>query len=68
MANDSTYSTLALFLLLNENLTVDQKETSELFDYILKNNKFEKELENLIIFKKALFQSNFINESELLKV
>ena len=39
-----------------------------MFDYILKNNKFEKELEDLIIFKKALFQSNFINESELLKV
>ena len=68
MANDSTYSTLALFLLLNENLTVDQKETSELFDYILKNNKFEKELENLIIFKKPLIQSNIINQTEMLKV
>ena len=68
MGNDSTYSALALFLLLNENLAADQKETLEMFDYILKNNKFEKELEDLIIFKKALFKSNFINESELLKV
>jgi len=65
-ANDSTYSTLSLFLILNENLIVDQRELSNLFDHVLKNNKFEKEVKNLIIFKKALFQSNFVSELELL--
>jgi len=65
-ANDSTYSTLSLFLLLNENLIVDQGELSKLFDHVLENNKFEKEVKNLIIFKKALFQSNFVSELELL--
>jgi len=67
-ANDSTYSTLSLFLILNENLVVDRRELSNLFDHVLENNKFEKEIENLIIFKKALFQSNFVSEVELLKV
>ena len=66
-ANDSTYSTLSLFLILNENLIVDQEELSNLFDHVLENNKFEKEIKNLIIFKKALFQSNFVNEPELLE-
>ena len=66
-ANDSTYSPLSLFLILNENLIVEQKELLYLFDSILKNNKFEKEVRNLIIFKKALFQSNFVNELELLE-
>ena len=66
-ANDSTYSTLSLFLILNENLIVDQGELSNLFDHVLENNKFEKEIKNLIIFKKALFQSNFVSESELLE-
>jgi len=66
-ANDSTYSTLSLFLILNENLIVDQKELSNLFDHVLENNKFEKEIKNLIIFKKALFQSNFVSELELLE-
>ena len=66
--NDSTYSTLSLFLILNENLIVDQRELSNLFDHVLKNNKFEKEVKNLIIFKKALFQSNFVSELELLDV
>ena len=65
-ANDSTYSTLSLFLILNESLIVEQKELLHLFDHVLRNNKFEKEVRNLIIFKKALFQSNFVNESELL--
>ena len=66
-ANDSTYSTLSLFLILNENLIVDQSELSNLFVHVLENNKFEKEIENLIIFKKALFQSNFVSELELLE-
>ena len=65
-ANDSTYSTLSLFLILNENLIVDQGELSNLFDHVLENNKFEEEVKNLIIFKKALFQSNFVSELELL--
>ena len=65
--NDDTYSTLSLFLILNKNLIDDQSELSNLFDHVLENNKFEKEVKNLIIFKKALFQSNFVNELELLE-
>ena len=67
-ADDSTYSTLSLFLILNENLIEDEKELLGLFDHVLKNNKFKKEVRNLIIFKKALFQSNFASELELLEV
>ena len=65
-ANDSTYSTLSLFLILDENLILEKQELSNLFNHILENNKFDKELKNLIIFKKTLFQSNFVNETELL--
>ena len=67
LANDSTYSTLSLFLILNENLITDQVVLSDLFNHILENNEFEEEIKNLIIFKKALFQSNFLGEFELLK-
>jgi len=65
--NDSTYSTLSLFLILNEKLIIDQVELSNLFEHVLENNKFEKEIKNLIIFKKALFQSNFVDELEMLE-
>ena len=60
-ANDSTYSTLCFFLILNENLVTDHKELSILFNHLLDNNKFEKEIKNLLIYKKALFNSNFIS-------
>ena len=66
-ANDSTYSTLSFFLILNQNLISDYKEISILYDHLLENNKFEKELRNLLIYKKALFISNSIIESELLE-
>ena len=65
-ANDPTYSTLSFFLILNQNLVTDHEELSTLFDHLLNSNKFEKEVINLLIYKKALFNSNFISESKLL--
>ena len=67
-SNDPTYSALCFFLILNQNLITDYKEISTLFNHILENNKFEKEIKNLLIFKKALISTNFANESELLEV
>ena len=66
-ANDSTYSTLSFFLILNQNLISDYKEISALYDHLLENNYFEKELRNLLIYKKSLFSSNFVSETELLE-
>ena len=66
-ANDSTYSTLSFFLILNQNLIKDYKEISALYDHLLENNNFEKELRNLLIYKKSLFSSNSVSETELLE-
>ena len=66
-ANDPTYSTLCLFLIMNQNLITDYKELSALFDHLLAKNKFSKEERNLLIYKKALLNSNFVDESEMLK-
>ena len=66
-SNDNTYSALALFLILNENLITDQKKMINLFEHLLKNNKFEEEIRNLITFKKILFQSNFADEFDLIE-
>ena len=65
-SNNETYSTLAFFIILNENLIQDQKELLNIFDHILKENKFEKEIKDLLIFKKALFESDSIDEAKLL--
>ena len=66
--NDETYSTLSLFLILNGHLVTEREELLSLFNYVLENNKFENELKNLLIYKKALFQSDFASEMELLEV
>jgi len=66
-ANDPTYSTLCFFLILNRNLVTDYNELLVLFDHLMDNNKFEKEIRNLLIYKKALLNSNYINESEFLE-
>ena len=65
-ANDPTYSTLCFFLILNRNLVTDYNELLVLFDHLMDNNKFEKEIRNLLIYKKALLNSNSINESKFL--
>jgi len=65
--NDSTYSTLSFFLTLDQNLIKDYTELSILFDHLLKNNEFKKEMRNLLIYKKAIFNSNFATESALLE-
>jgi predicted negative regulator of RcsB-dependent stress response len=64
--NHSTYSTMSLFLIINKNLLTDEKEISLLFEHVLTNCKFQKEIKDLLVFKKALFESNYIEEAQLL--
>tara|TARA_B100000029_G_scaffold452931_1_gene478419 strand:- start:1795 stop:2442 length:648 start_codon:yes stop_codon:yes gene_type:complete len=67
-SNDPTYSSLCFFIILNQELITNREELLILFDHLLQNNKFEKEVKNLLVFKKALFISNYANEAELLEV
>jgi len=67
-SNDSTYSLLSLYLLQQQKLIVDEKELSDLYNYLLKEVNFKKDQKELLIFKKALIDSNFASESELLKL
>jgi len=65
---DVTYSPLALYFLLDNNLIEDKNEINILFDVLIENTKLEKEMKNLIIYKKALFNSNSVNEIDLIKI
>ena len=67
LANDPSYSTLSFFLILNRNLINDREEVLNLFDHLLTNNKFDKEIRHLLLYKKALYNSNHLNEPELLE-
>ena len=65
---DITYSPLALYFLLDNNLIEDKNEINILFDVLIESTKLEREMKNLIIYKKALFNSNFISEIDLIKI
>ena len=62
-----TYSTLALYYLIDNNLIKDHNKINELFDIIIKINK-EEEIKNLIIYKKALYFSDKFPENKLLEI
>jgi predicted negative regulator of RcsB-dependent stress response len=66
--NDTTYSPLALYFLIDNNLIESKKEINDLFDILIDKTNLEKEIKNLIIYKKALFNSNFASENELIQI
>ena len=66
--NDVTYSPLALYFLLDNNLIEDNTKINKLFDKLINQTNLDKEIKNLIIYKKALFNSNFMTENDLLKI
>jgi tetratricopeptide (TPR) repeat protein len=65
---DTTYSPLALYYLLDNNLIENIAEINNLFDVLINETNLENEIKNLIIYKKALYNSKFINENELIKI
>ena len=66
--NDNTYSPLALYFLIDNNLIKNKDKINSLFDLLINETKLEKEIKNLIIYKKALYNSNFANENELIQI
>ena len=66
--NEVTYSPLALYFLIDNNLIENQEEINILFDELINKTNLEEEIKNLNIYKKGLFNSNFVSESELLQI
>ena len=66
--NDVTYSPLALYFLIDNDLIKNPEEINTLFDELINKTNLEEEIKNLNIYKKALFNSNFVSENELLKI
>tara|TARA_B100000131_G_scaffold270083_1_gene269730 strand:+ start:274 stop:918 length:645 start_codon:yes stop_codon:yes gene_type:complete len=67
-SNDSTYSPLAFYFLLDNNLITDKNEINGYFDIIITKTDLNEEMKDLNIFKKALFNSEFVEENELLNI
>ena len=65
---DNTYSPLALYFLIDNSLIENKDEVNDLFDILINKTKLETEIKNLIIYKKALYNSDLISENDLIKM
>ena len=66
--HDTTYSPLALYFLIDNNLIDNENEINSLFDELINQTDLDEEIKNLIIYKKALFNSDFSTENDLLQI
>ena len=65
---DRIYSPLALYFLIDNNIVNENKKINELFDVVINETSLEKEIKNLVIYKKALFNSDFESENNLIQI
>ena len=65
---NSTYSPLALYFIIDNDLESKKNEINKYFDKVLSISSLEKEIKNLNIYKKAVFNSDFVSEIELVEI
>ena len=65
---NSTYSPLSLYFIIDNQLISNQGEVNDLFDVLIDDTPLEKEIKNLIIYKKGLYNADKAKENELLEI
>ena len=65
---NSTYSPLSLYFIIDNKLINEKNTINELFDVIIDDTSLDKEIKNLNIYKKALYNANDSNENDLLNI
>ena len=65
-SNNKTYTPLSLFFLIDNKLIQSNDEINLLMDEVIKKSNLDKEIKNLLIFKKALINSDNNSENELI--
>ena len=65
---NSTYSPLSLYFIIDNKLITNQQKINDLFNVLIDDTPLEKEIKNLIIYKKGLYNADNIQENELLEI
>ena len=68
LERDKTYSPLALYYIIDNNLAVTDDEINRYFDIIINEVGLEENLKYLNIYKMSLFNAQLENEIEFLKI
>ena len=64
---DPIYSALSLYFIIEKDLINDRKDINNFFDFVI-NSQEEKEIRNLIIYKKGMYNADISSENELLEI
>jgi predicted negative regulator of RcsB-dependent stress response len=65
---NKTYSPLALYFILDNNLVKERDRINELFNIVIDETNLELEIQNLVIYKKALYNADYLKENELINI
>ncbi len=65
---DPTYSTLSLYFIIDNKLISNKSEINSYFDILIEKVTLDKEIKNLVIYKKALFNADKAQEGDLLNI
>ncbi len=65
---DPTYSPLSLYFIIDNNLVTNRSKINSLFDLLINDTSLDSEIKNLIIYKKALYNADNAEESDLLNM
>tara|TARA_Y100000996_G_C22370425_1_gene580770 strand:- start:270 stop:806 length:537 start_codon:yes stop_codon:yes gene_type:complete len=61
---DPTYSPLSLYFIIDNKLVADKSVIYNLFQTIINDTSLDKEIKNLVIYKKALFYAEEFDNNE----
>jgi len=65
---NSTYSPLALYFIIDNEIQASNEEINNYFDVLINETDLDKEVKNLIIYKKGLFNADFETENNLITI
>ena len=65
---DPTYGPLALYFIIDNKIIDSKEEINNLFDEVINNSDLDKEVKNLMIYKKGLFNAEFQTENKMIEI
>jgi len=65
---DPTYSPLSLYFMIDNKIITEQDQINTYFDILIEKTSLDKEIKNLVIYKKALFNADIATEIDLLDI
>lgn len=68
LKKDTTYSPLSLYFIIDNGLIDNSSKINSFFDILINETSLEKEIKNLVIYKKGLYNADQVDENTLINI